>query len=176
MNKILSILGMVMLLALTSCGTVSVSSDYDRGVNFVQYKTFAFHEKGLKDLKMNDLDKRRVVGAIQKNLENKGLQITSNESTADIIINIAAKTENHVNIMPWYDPWWGAWGPYGYWGAPAVREYKDGTLIIDLVDRKNNTLVWQGIGYGLDLYRITDKAERIPKAVEEILSKYPPEK
>lgn len=71
MNKYLSIIGMIMLLALTSCGTVSVSSDYDRNVNFQQFKTFAFHEKGLNNLKMNDLDKRRVVAAVQQNLEEK---------------------------------------------------------------------------------------------------------
>ena len=176
MNKILSIMGMVMLLALTSCGTVSVSSDYDRNANFAQYRTFAFHDKGLKDLKMNDLDKRRVVGAIQQNLENKGFQVTSTESNADIIINISAKTENHVDVTPWYTPWWGPWGMNGYWYSPRVVNYKDGTLILDFVDAKNNILVWQGVGSGLNLYRITDKAERIPKAVEEILSKYPPKK
>ncbi|AFL97875.1 DUF4136 domain-containing protein [Ornithobacterium rhinotracheale] len=182
MNKYLSIIGMIMLLALTSCGTVSVSSDYDRNVNFQQFKTFAFHEKGLNNLKMNDLDKRRVVAAVQQNLEEKGLTMANSENSADLIVNLVAKTQKHVNVDvdPWYNPWWaGLWGPYGYngyWGAPNVRKYHDGTLIIDLVNRKNNTLVWQGMGEGLNLYKLSDKVERIPKAVNEILYFYPPKK
>lgn len=179
MNKYLSILVMLMLLALTSCGTVNVSNDYDRNVNFQEFKTFAFHKKGLNNLKMNDLDKRRVVVAVQKNLEEKGLKMANSEKSADLIVNLVAKTQKHVNVDvdPWYNPWLSPWGPYsygGYWGAPNVRKYHDGVLIIDLVNRKNNTLIWQGMGEGLNLYKLSDKVERIPKAVSEILKYYPP--
>lgn len=106
--------------------------------------------------------------------------MANSENSADLIVNLVAKTQKHVNVDvdPWYNPWWaGLWGPYGYngyWGAPNVRKYHDGTLIIDLVNRKNNTLVWQGMGEGLNLYKLSDKVERIPKAVNEILYFYPP--
>lgn len=176
-NKYLAILGMMTLLFFTSCGTVSVTSDYDRSANFAQYKTYAFHKEGLDELKMNDLDKRRVVKAIASEMVEKGFKVIPHESHADIIINISAKTQKRVEVdRPFYNPWWGPWGYGGYWDRPAVRTYKDGTLIIDFVDAKSNTLVWQGVGKGLNLYDLKSKAERIPKAVDEVLAKYPPVK
>jgi len=36
-------------------------------------------------------------------------------------------------------------------------------------------LVWQGVGSDLNLSNISAKAERIPKAIEEILAKFPPQ-
>lgn len=174
MKNFLSLLGMLMLLAFTSCNTVRVTSDYDRSANFDQYKTFAFHQNGLKDLKMNDLDKRRVVDAITNTLQSKGMTAAQYETAADMIINISAKNKTRVDVDPWYDPWWG-WGPM-WGGQQRVTQYKEGTLILDFVDRRNNTLVWQGVGEGLNVSDIENKAEKIPIAVAEILAKYPPSK
>ncbi|MGV4509071.1 DUF4136 domain-containing protein, partial [Ornithobacterium rhinotracheale] len=79
----------------------------------------------------------------------------------------------NVDVESLYFHWLaGLWGPSGYngdWGATIVRKYHDGTFIIDLVNRKNNTLVWQGMGEGLNLYTLCDTVERFPKAVNEIL-------
>lgn len=174
MKYFIPILGMFMLFAFTSCNTVRVSTDYDRAANFSEYKTFAFHENGLKSLKMNDLDKRRVVGAITQTLQSKGMTAAQSESAADLIVNISAKNKTRVEVSPAYDPWWG-WGPY--WGGnQRVNSYKEGALILDLIDRRQNILVWQGIGQGLNVSDIESKADKIPVAVEEIFKNYPPKK
>lgn len=177
MRNLITLLGGIFILLLSSCTTVRVATDYDRNVSFDQYKSFAFHQKGLDELKMNDLDKRRVVKAISNQLTQKGLSAANNENTADLIINISAKKNTRIDVdtHPWYNPWWG-FGPY--WGNydNRIREYKEGTLILDFVDAQNNMLVWQGIGEGLNVSDLENKAERIPKAIEEILSEYPPKK
>ena len=177
MKRLYTILGVLLLFLITSCSTVRVSSDYDRSASFDQYKSFAFHEQGLADLKMNDLDKRRVVQAITSSLSAKGMSVSPYETGADLIVNISAKNKTRVDVSnPWYDPWWG-YGPYWGWaGNQQIRQYKEGTLVIDFVDRRQNTLVWQGVGQGLNVSDIENKAERIPVAVEEILKKYPPTK
>lgn len=178
MKNLYNILGIMMLLAFTSCNTVRVSSDYDRNASFDQYQSFAFHQKGLDELKMNDLDKRRIVQAVSQTLQNKGMNMARYESSADIIINISAKKTTRVNVNNWNDPWmygWG-WGPGFGWGQQRVSQHKEGTLIFDFVDRKTNTLVWQGVGQGLNISDIERKAEKIPVAVQEILDKYPPQK
>ena len=173
MRNLYTIFGMLMLFAFTSCNTVRVSSDYDRSADFSQYKTFAFHQKGLADLKMNDLDKRRIVEAIGQTLSSKGMTVASAETNADLVINLAAKSKTRVNVDPYYDPWWG--GPY--WGpSQRVSQYKEGSIIIDFIDRRKNTLVWQGVGDGLNVSDIENKSTKIPLAVEEILAKYPPKR
>lgn len=162
-----------LLLGLTSCNTVRVSYDFDRKADFSSYKTYAFHQKGIDVLKINDLDKRRIVEAIDQNLKTKGM-ILAQESLANIVVNISVSSKTKVNVDPWYNPWWG----YGfYWGHRAnISSYKEGTIIIDLVDKQKNILIWQGIGTGLNISNIKGKDQNIPKAVNEILSEYPPKK
>lgn len=172
MSRIYLILGIITLLSLSSCNTVRVSTDYDRNANFEQFQTFAFHQQGLSDLNMNDLDKRRIVEAISQELTSKGMSAAASENSADLVINISASNKTRVNVQPYYDPWW--YGPY--WGrTQRVSQHKEGSLILDFIDRQRNTLVWQGVGEGLNVSDIQRKADRIPVAVQEILSKYPPE-
>ncbi len=175
MKNIITILGFFGLLMFTSCNVVNVTSDYDRQVNFTNYKTYSFHQKGIDKLDINDLDKRRIIAAIEQNLAAKGF--TRVTSDPDLLVNILASSTKEVDVN---DNWYG-YGPYGYYGGywggyPTVTEYTAGKIIIDIVDDKRNILVWQGIGSGLNLSNVSSKADRIPKAIDEILSKFPPQK
>lgn len=156
---------------LTSCGTVSVSADYDRTANFNSFKTYTFHQKGLDKLKVNDLDKRRLISAIEQEMANKGL--VKVQSDADLVVNILTSSSQEVIIS---NDRFGGYG-YGYWGGmyPSVSDYTSGNIIIDIVDDKRNILVWQGVGSGLNVDNISAKSEKIPKAINEILAKFPPQ-
>ena len=173
MKKIIAIFSILSIQTLTSCNVVSVTSDYDREANFAAYKTYSFHQKGLEKLDINDLDKRRIVSAIEQNLAAKGFVRT--ETNPDLLVNILASSTKEVDVN---ENWYG-YGPYGYYGGywggyPTVSEYTAGKIIIDIVDDKRNILVWQGIGSGLNVSNLEAKADRIPKAIDEILAKFPP--
>lgn len=175
MNKLTLIFGGLLFL-LVSCGTVQVSSDYDRNADFGKYKTFAFHRQGIDKLKLNDLDKRRMLTAISETLTAKGFSVVRDERNAEIIINLSASSKTKVVVDRGVSPWF-SYGPF--WSNPYssnVRKHKEGTIVIDFVDAAKNTLVWQGIGSGLNVSNIENKAERIPTAIQEILEKYPPQK
>lgn len=174
MKSLLSTFILFCLVLFTSCNTVRVSSDFDRNTDFSKYKTFTFHEGEINKLKMNSLDKKRIITTIGKKLVEKSLTPVQSLSNADLIVNISAYNKNRIIIdAPWYDPW--LYGPL--WRNPYnMRNYHEGTLVIDLIDAKQNTLVWQGIGTGLDLDNIEKKAIDIPKSVNEILAKFPPVK
>jgi len=172
MKKIIAIFSILSLFALSSCNVVNVTTDYDREANFNTYKTYSFHQKGLEKLNINDLDKRRIISAIEQNLATKGFTKVDNQS--DLLINILASSTKEIDVN---DNWYGPYGYYGYWGGyPRVSEYDAGKIIIDIVDDKKNILVWQGVGSGLNLSNLESKSERIPKAIDEILSKFPPQK
>lgn len=154
---------------LTSCKTVSVSYDFDRNSDFNAYKTYNFHQKGIDKLEVNDLDKRRILSAIEANMKLKGFTKSENP---DLYINVLASSKEKVRVdNGYYGPYWG--GPY--WGGPSrVYQYTSGTIIIDIIDDKKNILVWQGAGSGLDVSNLNSKADDIPKAVEEIMVNFPP--
>ena len=74
-----------------------------------------------------------------------------------------------------YGGWgYGGWGGYGYGPTYAVPEnYKEGTIIIDLIDRKTKRIVWRGFGVG-ELHHNPQKTiEELPKVVEGIFKQLP---
>lgn len=166
----------IVLLSLfvTSCGTVQVSTDYDRSANFATFQTYSIHQKGLDKLKVNDLDKNRLIKAIDTQMATKGF--TKVSSGADLVVNILTSSKEQISVNN--DNWgWGGgyWGGYGGYGN-NVSSYQSGTIIIDIIDDKNNILVWQGVGSDFNLSNVSAKAEKIPKAIQEILAKFPPQK
>jgi hypothetical protein len=83
---------------------------------------------------------------------------------------------------------WGGWGGLGGWGlgyrpyyyaygAPfgyaeinlGKEHYKEGTIVIDLIDRRSKQVVWRGFGVG-ETHRDPQKdIEDLPKVVDGVL-------
>ena len=153
---------------LNSCSTVRVTYDYDRATDFNTYKTYNFHQKGIDKLELNDLDKRRILNAIDAQMAAKGFTKSDNP---ELYINVLASSKEKINIDNGY--YGGYWGPY-WGGSSRVYQYTSGTIIIDIVDNARNILIWQGAGSGLNVSDLDNKAEEIPQAIEEIMAKFPP--
>jgi hypothetical protein len=164
----------IAIITLTSCDSVRVAADYDRSADFNTYKTFAFFKDGIDKAKISDLDKRRILRAIESELLAKGF---SKSETPDLLVNIFTKERQEVNV---YNQGWGmygwgwGWGPMG-WNQTNVSNSTRGTLYIDLIDAKKKELVWQGIGQGYLSSRMDRKEERIRQFVTSVLEKYPPQ-
>ena len=166
------------VLIFTSCNSVRVVTDYDRSQNFSNLKTYAYLKDGVDKTKINDLDKRRILRAIDKNLIDKGFQKSNNP---DLFINIFTKERQEINIynqnlnMPGWGWGWGwGWGPSLGWNQTSVSRSSNGTLYIDIINAKNRELIWQGSGEGILTSDIRKKEERINEFVKSILDKYPP--
>ena len=59
-------------LLLTSCASIQVSSDFDSKAPFAQYKTYAFLKEGIDKAEISDLDKKRILRSIEKQMSEKG--------------------------------------------------------------------------------------------------------
>ncbi len=183
--KMLKLLPLLFLFLLASCVTVSVSSDYDKGTDFTVYKTYAFYKKGIDKVEISDLDKRRILRAIEAELNAKGMVKSENP---DLLVNIFTRSREKVdvynnNYYGWY-PWYYGYG-YGMYGMGMghgfgytnVSTSTEGTLFIDLIDAHRKELAWQGIGKGIltDSKSIDKKVEKINEFVSKIMMAYPPE-
>ncbi|PKD21071.1 hypothetical protein APR41_11665 [Salegentibacter salinarum] len=175
--KVLKITPVLLLLAVlvTSCSSVRVASDYDREVNFNQYQSYAFFKPGIDKAEISDLDKKRILRAIEDEMQRKGF--TKSEDP-DLLVSIFTKTNENINIyqnnmMGWGYGW--GWHPW-YWGSGynTVNRTSDGTLYIDLIDAEGKELVWQGMGTAALASDVNKKQARINEIVQEILEKYPP--
>ena len=165
---------LLFVVVFASCNSVRVATDYDREANFNEYRTFAFFKPGIDKAEISDLDKKRILRAIESELTARGFTKSENP---DLLVSIFTKTRENVNIYNnnmafgygWgWSPWY--WGP----GYQNVSTNKEGTLYIDLIDADEKELVWQGMGTAALATKVDKKQETINKIVSEILEKYPP--
>ncbi|PNQ73825.1 DUF4136 domain-containing protein [Hanstruepera neustonica] len=167
----------VLTLFITSCSSVRVIADYDKQVNFDNYQTFAFYKTGIDKAEISDLDKRRILKAIESELLAKGFTKSENP---DLLVSIIASSREKIDVYNnFYGPGWGwGWNPYFYGNYNTVSTSTEGVLYIDLIDANKKELVWQGQGVGyLSVSNNIDKKEaRIKEFVNTILEKYPPQK
>ena len=166
----------------TSCISIRVTSDYDTEVNFDSYKTYAFFKPGIDKVEISDLDKRRVLRALENTLASKGFVPSE---TPEVLVSFHTKAEKNVRVsnsfLGWGDPFYGPFPGWGWgWGINQpyhVNTSTSGILYIDVLDASTKKLIWQGKGTGtLSKGSPQEREERINSFVAEILSAYPPEK
>lgn len=181
-NVKLFTLAALALVLLASCSSVRVVSDYDQQADFNTYRSYAFYKTGIDKAQISDLDKKRILRAIENELGSRGFVKSENP---DVLISIFTKERERVDVynnnFGWgyggfYNPW--VWGPgWGWgWGGNNVSTSTEGSLYIDVIDANKKELVWQGRGVGTlnNTKNIEKKEERIREFVSQILEEYPP--
>jgi hypothetical protein len=170
-------------LALGACATTSgptVRIDADPTANMASYGTYSFFEPFGTDRSGAATPLGNTVKqALRREMDVRGLRYV--ESGGDLLVNAGVKSSDKTDVstMPTMDPYFGYRGgrynPWvGYSQETIVRQYTEGTLTIDLVDRARKQLVWSGAAFG----RVTDKVRNNPQsavdtAVREIFARYP---
>ena len=185
MRKYLQLSMLLLLTAyLISCGpSLKVTDDYDKSVNFDQYKTFALYNSDSIHDAISPLNQQRILAAIKSEMAKKGFQ--ENTGTPDVLVNVTAILQNRVAVSSTTDyyGYGGTYRPY-YWGGGMgssttnynVQHYKDGSLIIDVIDASSKKLIWQGIGNKEIDKPAKDPDAAISKAVASIMESFPPGK
>jgi len=165
----------IAVLLTTGCSNkISVKSDYDKDVNLAIYKTYGWLpskeiESKNNPLLYNELTDKRIKKAVETQFQNKGIQ---QADKADLRVHYHIIIDNKSVVRP---------NTYGYnysdyWmrNQVDVFEYREGTLIIDLMDSKNNNLIWRGWGVSaLGLNSESLSEEEINDAVVAILKEFP---
>ncbi len=169
--KTIKLLPLLALFILASCSSVRVNSDYDKKVNFNNYKTYAFLKSGVDKVEISDLDKKRILRSIDEVMTTKGF---TKDANPDLLISIFTKEKERVDIYNSYGFGWG-WNPFWGMNYTNISTTPEGVLYIDLIDAKTKELVWQGEGSGNLTKDTNKKDERIYTFVSKILEQYPPE-
>ncbi|MDG2314990.1 MAG: DUF4136 domain-containing protein [Flavobacteriaceae bacterium] len=166
----------LMLLVLSSCQSIRVASDYDKEANFTSYKTYAFLKKGIGQVEINDLDKKRILRSIENALITKGFSASENP---DVLINIATDSRKNISVDQYPHGYYGfgyGWSPfYGAYYNNSVRSSTEGILYIDVIDASTKSLVWQGKGIGYLSQSSKERDARIQEFVTQIMEAYPPQ-
>ncbi len=175
-----------LFLALAACAPrYDVRTDHDPAIDFAAYKTFAIPPRpkpDTPDILDNSLVRKRLEGMFAKHLSARGLVLAAEHDPADLLVRYWVTTEAKTDIST--VPSAGVMvtpGPYGYGGYPVaypywggrwgsmyqdviVRNYTEGTLVLDLVDRARDELVWRAYVVGTlsrereTMYELVDEA------------------
>lgn len=170
-------------LSLTGCASgPDVRADYDKAADFGRYRTYGFvAQAGTDTGEFRSLATQMLQKAASREMETRGYTPADNP---DLVINFKGKLEEKTDIesvpAPYYGPGWGYRGwygaPYGGWGATQTytRRYNVGTLIIDIVDREQRQVVFQGATEGIVTEKMLENREQtISQAVAKVFSGYP---
>ncbi|MBC5836417.1 DUF4136 domain-containing protein [Flavobacterium muglaense] len=173
--KAIKLIPVLLLFILGACSTVRVNADYDKNVDFTQYKTYAFHKNGIDKVQISEFDKKRILRAIDAELSKMGMTKSENP---DLLINIMTKEREKLEVNQFnagFGYGWGfGWNPYMWGGRNFVSSSTEGTLFIDLIDAKKKELIWEGEGVG-NLTQNRDKKEAvINDFVAKIMAQFPP--
>jgi len=157
----------------TACTTMTVTADHDPHVDFGSSTSFAVFELPDKDRRgpqMSELVDRRIVSSIEADLGRKGLTSTTPRD-ADFLVTFFAAVRERVTVNG--GGWYSCCGPFWGGGVTWVNSYPEGTLVIDVIDRKSRELVWRGVGTGA-FSKMNPSGEKVDKRVTRIFQTFPP--
>lgn len=171
------------VLCLASCApSLKVNTDYDKSADFSKYKTFTLYQSDSSNSAISQLNQERIKNAVIAAMQSKGLTLAS--GTPDLYVNTVTILKDKVALSSNTDyyGYGGVYRPY-YWGAGMgmssttnynVDYYKDGSLIIDVIDAGTKKLIWQGIGNKEIDNPIKNPDVEAPKIVNKIMEGFPP--
>jgi len=167
------LIGMMFLFAAKSSAQ-QVKTDYDRGANFGQYKTYSWAQVKTKEA----LDVDRIKTAVNSALAAKGW--TQVDSDGDISIVAIEITRNQQTLNTFYDGFGGGWGWRRFGGGgfgeatTTTETYKVGTLVVDLFDVKTKQLIWRGTSSDTLSNNSDKNIKNLDKGVDKMFKHFPP--
>ena len=179
----LSILASVLLLAGCASGP-NVRSDYDRSVDFSQYRTYNFFNPlGIENPNYSTIFGSVFREAISQEMESRGY-VKSDDP--DLLLNVSARLQDKTKVTTYNDPYpagyygyrrgyYDPWRGYGYGTSTHVSQYTEGTVNIDMVDAGAKRMIWEGVAVGrVKEGRSNDEVRTaINNVVTEMFSSFP---
>src|SRR5688572_8361419 len=170
---------------LAGCETgPDVRADYDKAADFGKYRTYNFvAATGTGSTEAKSLAQQILQNAASREMESRGYTKADN---ADLLTNFKGKLEDTTAIETTparmqapgggYRGYYGApYGAYGYGGTEvSTRRYNVGALVMDMVDRTKQQVVFQGgVEDVVTKKMLEDREALLTGAVSTIFARFP---
>jgi len=170
-----------MLAILSACASTQLAHDFDRTVDFTNYRTYAISQESYQ-MDIDDINQGRILHAVKMEMAAKGM---SPSNTPDVIVDVFLKTEKHMQqSATTVGVGYGFGGPGMMMGMGTsstqinYTEVTQGALFITMYEASAQQMVWQGVAKKEIQANLPAKKreQNINYVVKLIMSKYPPAK
>ncbi|MBA7526960.1 hypothetical protein ES705_19132 [subsurface metagenome] len=172
---------------LSACSGIKVVTDYDKSIDFSQYKTFEYYGWAEESDKiLNRFDKERIEESFGEEFKKRELEYVEENGDMVVVLFIvveektqkSASTTQHGGYGGYYGGYYGygpgyGWGPSYSTTTVSEYDYQVGTLVIDVFDAKEQKLIWEGIGTKTVDENPQTRDKNIPRAVAAIMKQFP---
>lgn len=190
MTKMTTLILGAALLVLSACSSLpTADSDWDENYNFDGVKTYSFIDRAkLRSMTplTSDITRNRIETAVEKTMAAKGISYEADSSKADVLVSYHVTSKDKQDIRTYNTGvnhcWNCRWGPgmgmgVGYSNTEVrVKDYVEGTLIIDIIEPASSESIWRGVMSARisDLKSQQERIEAINYAVTTVLETFPP--
>jgi hypothetical protein len=167
----------------SACSSIKVTSDYDKNADFSKYKTFEYYGWAEESDKiLNQFDKERLEKSFAAEFAKRDLQLV--KENGDMVVSLFIVVDQKTSVTAYTDHYgagWGygaRWGWYGGYGGPSTttyseEDYLEGTLVVDVFDKAQKTLIWQGVGQKTVEENPKKRERSIAYTAESIMKPFP---
>jgi Domain of unknown function (DUF4136) len=161
--------GCVLALLLTSTALVAqqVSVNYNHGMSFSQFHTYAWGSNN-KNAIQNSILAQVGQQDIEAAMSQKGLQKVEESQNPDLILTASGGEKESTSYNAW-----GMRGIGGGMGGISPQQNYETTMIVSLYSPKTQELVWRGIAENTLSNNGNKNQKNVEKAVEKMFKQWP---
>ena len=164
--------------------------DHDHGVDFSGFKTYRWYddvyESREASYRQYNSSDHRVRSHVDEELQKRGL--VEGYDDVDFLVNysISREDKREVSNIANYPPagvhggatvgTYGVGAGVSYSSGPSVKTYREGTFILDVIDTRDDRIVWRGLAEGRFTKKLSrgEKEKLASEIAAELLADFPP--
>jgi hypothetical protein len=144
-----------------------VSVNYNHSQSFTAFHTYAWGGNNANQIQ-NSILAQVAVQDIDSALQGKGLQKVAENANPDIIVTANGGMKEQTSYSAW-----GMRGIGGGMGGITPEQNVIGTMIVDLYDAKNQSLIWRGMAQNALNNNGNKNQQMVQKAVTKMFQQWP---
>ena len=166
---------LLLLTAMAACSQFTVRERHDPSADFGRLRTWSWQARSEMPW-----DRRLARDSLDVRIEEETATQLAAKAYRQVTEDPDFRVNYHVAVGPREalqgDPHTYGYLP-GYWDM-GVYAYDEGSLFIDVIDARTNTLLWRGVASTAlrTTSTLKERRARITEAVQKVLSIFPPKK
>ena len=144
-----------------------VSVNYNHGVSFSQFHTYAWGGNNTNAIQ-NSILAQVAQQDIDNAMQSKGLQKVMENQNPDLILVASGGDREQTSYSAW-----GMRGIGGGMGGISPEQNVEATMIVSLYDAKQQSLIWRGIAQNTLNKNGNKNQEMVEKAVQKMFKQWP---